>query len=312
MISRRQSIGAMAAALPVLAAPPAERYKLGVMATMYGSLPLDEAMTRIRKAGYTYISMSRRHGTEPTFSPEMTKADRTRVLRRIRDLGIQPFLSLGGFGGGDPVNDEGIKKYIAQLDLCADFEIPIMVGGGPWYYTRFPTQPKRDRDWQQEVSRFYAGMEKAVRHAESIRVTIALKPHTGITARAKDCMDVVKRITSPYFKIAWDAGNVSYYEGIHPDPDLPDLAPDVKAVCIKDHLGLRGVNDFPVPGQGQVDHELMFKTLFSKGFNGPLAIERVDGKDGSMNKVPPNVVDERLTAAHKYLAPLLDKVTSGS
>jgi sugar phosphate isomerase/epimerase len=312
MISRRQSLGAMAAAVPAMAAPPAERYKLGVMATMYGSLPLDEAMTRIRKAGYTYISMSRRHGAEATFTPEMTKADRTGVLRRIRNLGVQPFLSLGGFAGGDPVNDDGLKRYVAQLDLCADFEIPVMVGGGPWYYTKFPTQPKRDREWQQEVSRFYAGMEKAVRHAESIRVTIALKPHTGITARAKDCMEVVKRITSPYFKIAWDAGNVSYYEGIHPDPDLPDLAPEVKAVCIKDHLGLRGVNDFPVPGQGQVDHELMFRTLFSKGFNGPLAIERVDGKDGSMNKVPPNVVDERLTAAHKYLAPLLAKVTAGN
>jgi len=297
------------AAMPLMAAP-AERYKLGVMATMYGSLPLEDAIARIRKAGFTYISMSRKHGAENVFTPEMTKAERTAMLRRIRNLGVQPFLSLGGFAAGDPVTDEGVNKYKAQLDLCADFEIPIMVGAGPWYFTKFPTVPKRERDWQQEVSRFYNGLEKAVRHAESIKVTVTLKPHTGITARAKDCLDVMKRIVSPYFKIAWDAGNISYYEGIHPDPDLSDLAPHVKAVCIKDHLGLRGVNDFPVPGQGQIDHELMFKTLFSQGFNGPLAIERVDGKDGGMNKVPPNVVDERLAAAHRYLVPLLDRITS--
>ena len=44
--------------------------------------------------------------------------------------------------------------------------------------------------------------EAIERIAESIRVTLTLKPHTGITARAKDCMDVMKRISSPYFKIA--------------------------------------------------------------------------------------------------------------
>ena len=50
---------------------------------------------------------------------------------------------------------------------------------------------------------------------------------SGITARAKDCRDVLKRVDSPWLRISWDAGNISYYEGIYPDPDLPDLAPKV-------------------------------------------------------------------------------------
>jgi sugar phosphate isomerase/epimerase len=308
-ISRREIVGGIAA-LPALVAgrgPAPERYQLGVMATMYGTVPLDDAMSRIRKAGYRYISIGARHGSEVVFGPSLSKADRTRMLRRIRDLGVQPFMSLGGFAG-DLQTEKGLDAYLTQLDLCADYEIPVMVGAGPWYYTKFPNLPKRDRDWQQEVSRFYAGLEKAVRHAESIRVTIGLKPHTGITARAKDCMEVVRRVVSPYLKIAWDAGNVSFYEGVYPDPDLPDLAPQVKAVCLKDHLGLRGDENFPPPGQGQVDHELMFRTLFSAGFNGPMAIERVDGRD--RRKLAPETVDERLTAANRYLVPLLDRVTS--
>ncbi len=311
-MTRRQLLGNLAA-LPALkqsvTAAPGERYRLGVMATMLGSLPLEEAMSKIRKIGYRYISMSRRHADETVFSPEMTKADRTTMLRRIRDLGVEPFLSLGGFQA-EPQTTEGLSRYFAQLELCADFQIPVMVGAGPWYYTKFPTVPKRERDWQVEVSRFYAGLEKAVRHAESLHVVIALKPHTGITARAKDCLDVLQRLRSPNLKIAWDAGNISYYEGIYPDPDLPDLAPNVCSVCIKDHKGLRGVNDFPVPGQGNIDHEHMFRTLFASGFQGPMAIERVDGIDGGMNKVPPPVVEQRLAAAYQYLKPLLDRVTS--
>jgi len=285
------------------------RYKLGVMAGMYRSVPLDDAMKRIRTAGYRYISMAASHGSDVVYAPQLSKSERTAMLRRVRSLGVEPFLSLGGFGG-DPQTADGLQKYIAQLDLCADFEIPVMVGAGPWYYKKFPNIPKREVEWQEEVSRFYSGLEKALRHAESVRVTIALKPHTGITARGRDCLQVLKRMQSPWLKIAWDAGNISYYEGVYPDPDLPDLAPQVRAVCIKDHLGLRGDGNFPVPGQGNVDHELMFGALFAAGFNGPLAIERVDGRDS--NKVAPDVVDQRLTAANKYLVPLLDRITSGS
>ena len=310
-ISRRQLLGRMAA-VPALAAAATEpRYKLGVMAGMYASVPLDDAMKRIRTAGFRYISMAARHGNDVVYAPQLSKAERTAMLRRIRNLGVEPFLSLGGFGG-DPQTGDGLQKYIAQLDLCADYEIPIMVGAGPWYYKKFPNIPKRETEWQEEVSRFYTGLEKALRHAESVRVTIALKPHTGITARGRDCLQVLKRMQSPWLKIAWDAGNISFYEGVYPDPDLPDLAPQVRAVCIKDHLGLRGDENFPVPGQGNVDHELMFRTLFAAGFTGPLAIERVDGRDGYGNKAAPDVVDRRLTAANKYLVPLLDRITSGN
>lgn len=310
-VTRRDLIGRLVT-IPAIAAmgsasPTPERYKLGVMCSMYASLPLEQAVTRIKRAGFNYITPAARHANEAVFSPEVPKADRRTILRRIRDLGVQPIMSLGGFGG-DPQTEDGLQKYLAQIDLCSDFEIPVMVGAGPWYYTKFPNLPKRERDWQEEVSRFYVGLEKAVRHAESVKVTITLKPHTGITARARDCLQVVRRIQSPFLKISWDAGNVSYYEGVYPDPDLPDLAPHIKAVCIKDHLGLRGENNFPAPGKGQVDHELMFRTLFSAGFNGPMAIERVDGQE--QKKTTPDLVDERLKAAHQYLVPLLDRITA--
>jgi sugar phosphate isomerase/epimerase len=283
----------------------AEPYRLGCMAMMYGGVPLDDAMSRIRKAGYRYVCPARAHAGEKVFSTDLPKAERGRMLRRIRDLGLQPFMSLGGFGP-ELETEKGVGEYIAELDLCKDFEIPVIVGGGPWYFQKFPNLPKRDTEWQPEVARFYSGLEKAVRHAESIGVTITLKPHTGITANAKSCMQVVKKVVSERLKICWDAGNVSFYEGIYPDPDLPDLAPLVRSVCIKDHLGLRGEANFPVPGQGQVDHELMFRTLFSAGFNGPMSVERVDGRG---EKVPPEVIDGRIAAAHKYLTSVLDRVT---
>lgn len=308
-MTRRHLLGTAAALPALMQSAPAKRYKLGVMGGLYGPLPLDDAMTRFRKIGYRYVSMVAKYGDEVVYAPELSKAARAGMLRRIKDLGMEPFLSLGGFRGLLE-QEGGLPKYVEQLDLCADYQIPVMVGAGPWYYTKFPNIPKRDRDWQEEVTRFYRGLEQAIRHAESIRVIIGLKPHTGITARGRDCIQLLKRFDSPWLKIAWDAGNISYYEGVYPDPDFPDLAPQVRAVCLKDHAGLRGDENFPIPGQGNIDHEAMFRTLFASGFDGPLAIERLDGRAGFRSKATPEVVDQRLTAAYQYLAPLLDRVTS--
>jgi sugar phosphate isomerase/epimerase len=61
-----------------------------------------------------------------------------------------------------------------------------------------------------------------------------------------------------------------------------------------------------VPGQGQVDHEAMFKTLFAAGFRGPLSVERVDGKVNAA-EMPAELIDGRIKEAYAFLQPLLEK-----
>jgi len=200
----------------------------------------------------------------------------------------------------------GLKTYFADLDLAADFGIKTVVGMGPWYYTKWPDVPKPALEWEKECDEFYSALEQGVRHAESVGVTITLKPHTGITANAAACRKVLKRVASDHLRICWDAGNVAFYEGLNPDPGLPELAPYVKSVCIKDQRGGRAAADFPVPGSGDINHELMFRTLFAGGFRGPLAVERVDGTGGP---VTPEVLDQRIAQAYNFLAPLLDKTS---
>lgn len=305
MASRRrflQTAAALGAASSLAAAP---QYQLGCETLPYRAFPLERALEGIRKAGYRYVMPYHMHAGKVVFGPSLTSAERASVRRKFEDQDLQLFMVFIGLDK-DSRLPEGLKGYLAELDFFAEMGIRTAVGVGPWYFTRFPNVPKRDRDWQKEVDEYYRALEPAVRHAEKLNVTIALKPHTGITARGKDCLEVVKRLSSERLKICWDAGNVSFYEGVHPDPDLADLAPHVKAVCIKDHLGLRGEGNFPPPGEGQIDHELMFKTLFGAGFNGPMALERVDGRDNAA-KMPAELIDQRIAAAQKFLTGILEK-----
>jgi len=281
------------------------RWRLACQTLPYRGQTLERALEGIRKAGYRHVMIYHVHRGEPAFAPSLSAEARTDLRRRLGDAGLEPICSFVGLQG-DVRTPAGLDLYRKELDLCREFGIDTVVGIGPWYYDRFPAVPKRARDWEKECGEFYPALEKAVRHAESAGVTITLKPHTGITATAKACLEVLRRIVSDRLKICWDAGNVSYYEGIGPDPDLPDLAPHVKAVCIKDHRGGRADGDFPVPGTGQVDHDLMFRVLFGGGFRGPLAVERVDGREDAA-KMDPDEIDRRIAAARSFLLPLLEK-----
>ncbi|MGE5646512.1 MAG: sugar phosphate isomerase/epimerase family protein [Acidobacteriota bacterium] len=304
----RRSFLQAAAALGVAApgAPAAPALELGCQTLPYRALPLDRALEGIRKAGYKYVMPYYTHAGKNVFTPDLPAAQLAELKRKFSDAGLTPFCRFAGLEDEEGKTD----LFRKELDLCAEFGIRTVVAIGPWAYDNFPNLPKRDREWRKIVAAFYARLEKMVAHAEATGVTLTFKPHTGITATAKACMEFLRRVPSDRVKISWDAGNVSFYEGICPDPDLPDLAPNVKSVCIKDHKGLRGEANFPTPGEGQVDHDLMFRVLAGAGFRGPVAVERVDG-NGDAAKMPAELIDQRIAGARNFLVPILEKYSRG-
>jgi sugar phosphate isomerase/epimerase len=304
-LSRRSLLLSGAAA--ALAAERSARHRLGCQTLPYRAHPLSRALEGIRKAGYRFVMPYHTHADKTVFAPSLTPGERAGVRRQIQDHGLELFMAFIGLAKESRL-PEGLNGYLAELDFFKECGIDTVVGVGPWYFTTFPHLPKRARDWQPEVNAYYRALQPAVDHAEQLGVTIALKPHTGITATARACLEVVARIRSERLKICWDAGNVSFYEGICPDPDLPDLAPHVRAVCVKDHRGGRAEANFPVPGEGQIDHEAMFRILFGGGFQGPIALERVDGRDDA-GTMAPEAIDERIRAARGFLLKTLEGTT---
>jgi len=281
------------------------RYQLSCQTLPYRAFPLPRALRGISKAGYKYVMLYQTHADKAVFTPALSAADRSELRKMLADHGLTVHMSFVGLGV-DLKTEKGQAAYKQELDFFREFDIRTLVGIGPWYFRQFPDEPRPAAEWEQECNAFYKGLEQVIPHAEQLGITITLKPHTGITATAKACLQVVKRIVSDNLKICWDAGNVSYLEGICPDPDFPALAPHVRAVCIKDHRGPRANADFPVPGQGNVDHDLMFKILFGAGFHGPLSLERVDGTMNAM-KMDAELIDQRIREAYAFLQPLLEK-----
>ena len=71
-------------------------------------------------------------------------------------------------------------------------------------------------------------------------------------------------------------------------------------MCVKDHRGPRFHGDFPIPGEGDVDHAQVFRVLLEAGFSGPCLIERVDGNMRAAD-MPLDAIDAALAKAKTHL-----------
>lgn len=126
-----------------------------------------------------------------------------------------------------------------------------------------------------EYDRFWELMPRAAEAAHRRGFTFVLKPHGGLLGTAADCLNVVRRLDHPAVRIAYDPGNVIHYTGADPLDGLPELAPFVKVLCVKDSTGpvARGGTVMIRPGTGRVDFVLLFAMLRDGGFDGPALVE---------------------------------------
>lgn len=266
------------------------RFQLGAMTIPYLRWSFDRALEGIARAGLRSVGLRPGHADGPLLPDEPTAADYRAVRDRIARHGLTPALMFARSSPGDPA--AGLRR---DVDAVAELGIPFLLVVPPSPAPKFSQRRLGEMAWFAQVEEWFRALTPAVRRAERRGVTIVLKPHGGIAGTGEDLAAIVERLGSPAVRVCYDPGNVAYYEGVRPEPDLPPVADLVRAVCIKDHRGGQGVVDFPTPGDGDIDHAAIFRALRDADFAGPCLIERIDGL------ATPEETDRELARGREYL-----------
>ncbi|UQA96907.1 TIM barrel protein [Streptomyces halobius] len=233
----------------------------------WAQFPLERALRGIRTAGYDAVALPV-HGVTEVITPD-TPADRAEQIGAvIRDHGLE-LLVLSHAADLDRDDDATPAALHRQIDHCARLGVPTLVDMG------CPEPAHGDR--------YLRLMAAAAPYAAAHRVTIAVKPHGGLTRTAADTLSVVERVGHDAFRACWDAGNLVHYGGEPPARGLAELAPYIAAVGVRDHpaRGARratttgGMPPAITPGDGIVDFTELYRTLRAHGFTGPSAVESV-------------------------------------
>jgi sugar phosphate isomerase/epimerase len=253
----------------------AARFGLGAFSLPYREEPLERALQGISAAGFKLVGLSHQAAGGALLPDQPTSADLSELRRKVESFDLTLTTLFARRGALDSV--EGL---VADLDLCAELGVRYLLGFGPWPDVRGAgpdggTRPKGVMEFYGEAERFLAVLKAGGPEAERRGVTIVLKPHRSVTSTGADLRDVVERTDSPGVRGCWDAGNIRYYEGLDSEDDLEGsgVAPLISHVCIKDHAGPALTNNFPIPGDGEVNHRRMLEILARAGFNGPLMFE---------------------------------------
>lgn len=238
----------------------------------------EEALERIARAGYRHLHFSpsdRRADGAPAV-PEDAGSDQ---LTALADLcvahGLAPTSMFPRLGG--ELSAQTLDTFRTDVDNAAALGMGTMIMWGPWPYREGLVARRPRADVLASYEEWFGSMPALAAHAAARGVTIALKPHTGLTASSWELQDTLARINAPAVRACYDGGNVHYYEGLAPEEDVKEIAAATAALCVKDHRGPRGHDDFPTPGDGEVDHRSIITTLRAAGFSGPCMVEMVGG-----------------------------------
>lgn len=254
------------------------------MSRPYNQLPFERMLDGIAAAGFTEFVLMRRQ-PPATITAETLLEDAQRIKETIAQHGLHlamlpSSISLQG------TDEEADAKGRALVDRAAALGVPYLLEMGahnPEHYPRYLDLMRRLAPYAQERS-----------------VTIAVKPHGGITTTADDCLATLRAVDHTAYRLCFDPGNLLYYVNERPEARLAELAPYTVAMCIKDETGgLRGNVDV-TPGDGDVDFPAVFRILRDHGFRGPCLVETLAARTTIEE------VDAEAKRAYQFLRSVLD------
>ncbi len=237
-------------------------YQPGCFNRPWSQLRYEEALGGIADAGFGYTGLMRQQG-ELLIGPESDDDQVDYVKDALAEAGLQMSTVLGTFDLSGCV-DRAVAELGMLLNRCAAVSAEYFLSCG------VGDEAKRQQ--------YYEVMREGAAIGAELGVTVALKPHGGISMHGADLLQAVETIAHPNFGIYYDPGNILHYGGFDPVEEARLVAPHVVGVCVKDCSGhQQGVE--LLPGEGLVDFAGVFDALRNGGFDhGPVLVECLGGE----------------------------------
>ena len=273
------------------------QFQISCQTLPWSEFTFERALEGVARAGYEYMDVGAWHAGDTFPSLESGAAGAAELRKVINRFDLKPQMI---FGLVNVLQENGIEQYKLRVDQAKAMGAPYIISMGTSSYSKFPDEKKSDEERASIDAEFVEKIKPVGQYALEQGVTILLKPHTGNTETGARCAETMAAIDCEAIRTCYDAGNVKFYEGVDPHEDIKNCLDSLAALCIKDHRGERANPVFPCPGEGDVDHVRLLRSL--KDLDGlcPLSVERFEG--GRVKKeMSAELIDEIAQKAKEHL-----------
>ncbi len=134
----------------------------------------------------------------------------------------------------------------------------------------FAGNPNDDEPLSKTLKRCAANCEIACEYAASKGIMLALENHGGVTAKAKDLLEIVRQVDSKAFGINFDSGN--FRSSSDPYAELAEIAPYAVNAQVKVEIAPSGEKE-------EADLPRIINILRDAGYSGWVALEYEASED---------------------------------
>lgn len=264
---------------------------LSCLTSLYETEPLGRALEGIASAGFKSVALGPSHEgkavLDPSAGPEGAGTLKAEIERRGLSVRVlrTDLAPLGEASSG------------VLLDLLegagALGAAQLWISGPPAFDD--DGEPRADGDWAGDLEAFVEQLEPLVERAAGAGLSILLPTEPRVSGCAAEVETFFSTDGVPAgLGLAYSPGLVSYFTGANPLRDIRSVLPRVKTLCVRDHRGAVGEQNFPMPGGGDIDFIALFDILRGANFSGEVVLEHVPGES-------PEEMDKSLNKAFKFL-----------
>jgi len=264
-VTRRSFLAAGAAvALRAQAAAP---LRLGFSLYAMQDFRPGDAVEIVGRIGYQAIEIVLLDDY-PTAPAKFSAGDRAQLAYQLRDLDLtlaamMDNLLLTADDATHAANLERIKAA-AEVGRALSPQAPppleTILGGRP-------------DDWERLKESMAERLDDWARVARELDQTIALKAHVNSAVNTPErLLWLLRQARTPQLRAAYDYSHFQL-AGLTIEGTTRDLAPEIAFVHVKDAAGTAAEPKFLLPGDGETDYALLFESLRTHGYAGPVVVE---------------------------------------
>lgn len=240
----------------------------------YGRFGGEAALAHLPTIGIPWLELPIRtagvagfFGDEPLITTAAKSSDVQALKQRIKKAGLG--VSSCNVTSGNPLDPKVVEITLAKLEVAAEFEVHLVVGGAG------EAETEADRDT------LYRHLEQIGDRAGELGLTYCFETHPGLCQHPDSMTEAMRRLDHPHLKLNFDTANILHYnENVSVAEALRQVRDHVRHVHLKDTNGRYRDWHFPALGAGGAVDFLEVKRLLDEvDYRGPYSLE-IEGIEG--------------------------------
>ena len=234
---------------------------IGVNSNTYHGFSIEDALTGIAAAGFSYVELTATKGWTEHVFPSHSFTELIKIKKLMEKLKLSPFALSGHC---NLMDSERLNDFRMNMELAIFYGCSFNVSSAGEAHIADKIEDNN--------TILVKNLTSLLPDLEKYKMQLVLETH-GNHSTATKLKPIIDKIQSPLIGINYDTANVIFYGDVLPEKDIVQCIDKVQFLHLKDKAGKSDEWNFPALGKGYINFPEIFRILDDAKNSAPFSIE---------------------------------------